>query len=327
MLFTLNVLCCCPSQRIQLSLLCHKLLYNSPMMTSVLWYLVSVLAFCTTSLVCAFGTSANNTYCARKGSSVILDCKYTRHSDFLNCLGVDWKLEFPKEKKIILRMNRGHINSEYKPLKDRIIFTSPNPCDGDASIKINSVRMSDTGKYVCNLEFKSQHLWKNMTLTVTEELSTPVCAVQGKPVAGNVVTLQCTSSQGTPPLKYSWTKTSGNQMLPSNSNGDTSGGTLFVNRLSEDNCGSYRCTVESLDDTKYCEILLECPSSPPTTSDATKHNEVLPMCPWSPLATSTGNQVIIAVAATIVVLLLAIVLALTVIWVLRKRNRGEFAIN
>ncbi|XP_061882205.1 coxsackievirus and adenovirus receptor homolog [Entelurus aequoreus] len=299
------------------------------MMTSVLWYLVSVLAFCTTSLVCAFGTSANKTsYYAHKGSSVILHCKYTRPSGFLKCLGAVWDLESPKEeKKTILRMYHGQIHSDYKSLKDRINFTSPNPCDGDASIRINGLRMSDTGKYVCNLEFKSQHLLKTMTLTVTEELSTPVCAVQGKPVAGNVVTLQCTSSQGTPPLKYSWTKTSGNQMLPSNTNGDTSGGTLLVNRLSEDDCGSYRCTVESLDDTKHCEILLECPHPPSTTSDATEHKEVPPKCPRSPLATSDGNQVIIAVAATIVVLLLAIVLVLTVIWVLRKRNRGELAIN
>nr|XP_061833230.1 coxsackievirus and adenovirus receptor homolog [Nerophis lumbriciformis] len=284
------------------------------MMTSVLWYLVSELAFCTTSLVCAFGISAEKTsYYAFKGSSVILDCKYTRPSGFFNCLGADWEFLVPKEGvKIFLWMDDGQMYVEHKPLKDRVEFTSPSPCDGDASIRITDLRMSDTGKYACNLRENARYLWKNMTLTVMEELSTPVCAVQGEPVAGNVVTLQCTSSQGTPPLKYSWTKTSGNQMLPPNSIEDTSGGTLLVNRLSEDNCGSYLCTVESLDDIKHCEILLECPSSPPTTSDATKHNEVLPMSLWSPLETSNGNQVVIAAAVTIVVLLsLAIVFALS----------------
>ncbi|XP_061733159.1 coxsackievirus and adenovirus receptor homolog [Nerophis ophidion] len=166
------------------------------------------------------------------------------------------------------------------------------------------------------------------TSLLMEELSTPVCAVQVESVAGIVVTLQCKSSQGTPPLKYSWTKTSGNQMLPHNSNEDTSRGTLSVNRLSEDNCGSYLCTVESLDDTKHCEVLLECPSSPPTTRDATKHSEVLSMSLWSPLETRNVHHVVIAVAVTIVVLLsLAIVFFLTVIWVLRKRNRGKLAIK
>ncbi|XP_061882182.1 coxsackievirus and adenovirus receptor homolog isoform X1 [Entelurus aequoreus] len=292
------------------------------MMTSVLWYLVSVLAFCTTSLVCAFGISADKTsYYALKGSSVILDCKSTRPSIFLKCSVVYWEFLIPKEgAKIFLLMDHGQMYVAHKPLKDRVKFTSPNPCDGDASIRITDLRMSDTGKYACNLRENARYFWKNMTLTVMEELSTPVCAVQGEPVAGNVVTLQCTSSQGTPPLKYSWTKTSGNQMLPPNSTEDTSGGTLLVNRLSEDDCGSYLCTVESLNDTKHCEILLECPSSPPTTSDATKHNEVLPKSLWSPLATSNGNQVVIAAAATIIVLLsLAIVFALSHLGVAQKK--------
>nr|XP_061833377.1 coxsackievirus and adenovirus receptor homolog [Nerophis lumbriciformis] len=299
------------------------------MMRSVLWYLVSVLAFCTTSLVCAFGISANKTsYDAHKGSSVILDCNYTRPSGFLNCMKADWTFKSPNEGvKWALWLDDGQMHVEYKPFKDRVKFTSPNPCDGDVSITINDLRMSDTGKYACKFKKDGRYLWKNMTLTVMEELSTPVCAVQGEPVVGKDVSLQCTSSQGTPPLKYSWTKTCGNLMLPPNSNGDTSGGTLLVNRLSEDDCGSYLCTVESLDDTKHCEILLECPLSPPTTSNVTKHNQVLLMSPRSPSVTSNGNQVVIAATVTIAVLSLASVFALTVIWVLRKRYRGQLIIN
>ncbi|XP_061736194.1 coxsackievirus and adenovirus receptor homolog [Nerophis ophidion] len=158
--------------------------------------------------------------------------------------------------------------------------------------------------------------------TVMEELSTPVCAVEEKPVGNNDVTLKCKSSRGTPPLTYSWTKTSGNQKMPPNAIEDTTGENLFVKRISEDNCGRYRCTVESLLDTKHCEIQLKCPLS--NKSDATNYSEILLTCPESPAITSNGNKVITAVAVT-VVLLLAIVFVLS-FWSLRKK-RGELVIN
>nr|XP_061778852.1 coxsackievirus and adenovirus receptor homolog [Nerophis lumbriciformis]XP_061778853.1 coxsackievirus and adenovirus receptor homolog [Nerophis lumbriciformis] len=289
------------------------------MMTSVQWYFVSVLAFCTTSP--ALEISSNRSYYEDKGSNVTLDCKNTHPSDTILSL-VKWQF---------ISSTNNHNFFLYKDLridddkKIRIHFTSLHPNNGDASISISDLRMSDAGTYRCYLIGDNEGIVKTMKLIVKEKLSTPVCAVEGEPVGSNDVTLKCKSSQGTPPLMYSWTKTSGNQKMPLSAIEDATGGNLFVKRISEDNCGSYLCTVESLLDTKHCEILLKCPSSSSNKSDATNFSEILLTCPESPPITSNGNKVIIAVAVT-AVLLLAIVFVLS-FWSLRKRNRGELVIN
>ncbi|XP_061737401.1 coxsackievirus and adenovirus receptor homolog [Nerophis ophidion] len=280
-------------------------------MTSVLWYFVSVLAFCTTA--CALEiTSKNTSYFEDKGSSVTLDCKYTHPPDTVI---VKWQFTSPKHQKTLFISNSSYEN------ENRIHFTSTPPDNGDASIIISDLRMSDAGTYQCHLMASNERTVKKMNLTVMEKLSTPVCAVEEEPVGSNDVTLKCRSSQGTPPLMYSWTKTSEKQTLLPNAIEDATGGNLFVNRISEDNCGSYLCTVESLLDTRHCDILLKCPPSSSNKSDATNYNEILLACPDSPPITSNGNKVIIAVAVT-AVLLLAIVFVLS-FWSLRKTNRGE----
>ncbi|XP_054642264.1 coxsackievirus and adenovirus receptor homolog [Dunckerocampus dactyliophorus] len=43
-----------------------------------------------------------------------------------------------------------------------------------------------------------------------------------------------------------WTKMDGNKMLPPQANVDATMGHLFVDRITEDDCGTYLCTVESL---------------------------------------------------------------------------------
>ncbi|XP_061888421.1 coxsackievirus and adenovirus receptor homolog [Entelurus aequoreus] len=290
------------------------------MMTSVQWYFVSVLAFCTTSPACALEISSNKPYYADKGSNVTLDCKNPHPSDNAKSV-VQWKITSSKNDQILfIHKDRNNLDK-----KSRIHFTSLHPYNGDASISISDLRMSDAGTYQCHLMSGTEEIVKTMKLTVREKLSTPVCAVEGEPVGSNDVTLKCKSSQGTPPLMYSWTKTSGNQKKPPNAIEDATGGNLFVKRISGDNCGSYLCTVESLLlDTKHCEILLKCPSSSSNKSDATNFSEILLTCPESPPITSNGKKVIIAVAVT-AVLLLAIVFVIS-FWYLRK-NRGELVIN
>lgn len=63
-----------------------------------------------------------------------------------------------------------------------------------------------------------------------ERPSKPVCYMEGEAVADKDVFLKCRSSQGTPPLKYRWAKTSGNQMLPRNAFVDTIEGDLYLGK-------------------------------------------------------------------------------------------------
>lgn len=61
----------------------------------------------------------------------------------------------------------------------------------------------------------------------------PVCYVDGEAVEGNNLRMRCSSSQGTPALDYSWSKQSGNQMLPLSAFVDTTAGDLYLRKITE----------------------------------------------------------------------------------------------
>ncbi|XP_054643287.1 coxsackievirus and adenovirus receptor homolog [Dunckerocampus dactyliophorus] len=184
-------------------------------------------------------------------------------------------------------------------------------CKGDASITISNLRLSDTGTYTCLLRNPviAEKREMTMNLTVMEKPSEPVCGLKGEPG----VTLKCGSSHDTLQLTYSWTKMSGNKMLPPNASVNATLGDLFVDRITEDNCGRYLCTVESLVATQHCDVLLECP--PPSAMNAA----VQPTAP--PSAMSDGVPVPV-VAVTTVVLVLGLVGALA-IWYWRRSETVE----
>ncbi|XP_061881761.1 coxsackievirus and adenovirus receptor homolog [Entelurus aequoreus] len=279
------------------------------MMMSVLWYFAAGLAFCTKNPSWAFEIiSTKEDYYAVKESNVTLSCKFTHDFDNIsNRIIIRWYFQSPEEKQTEMLMYHGG-QLDIDPNYSRVHFTTPEPGHGDASIEISDLRMSDEGIYQCSLGCKlnlhsSTNIIRNKIarLKVMEKLSTPVCAMEGDPVWGNDVTLQCESSQGTPPLNYSWKKMSGNQMLPPNASGDAIGGNLTVKRLSEDNCGRYRCTVENLVETQLCEILLPCLNDPVMV----RRNKI---------------KVITAAATSIVILLVVIVVS---VWDLRRINHQE----
>nr|XP_061784780.1 coxsackievirus and adenovirus receptor homolog [Nerophis lumbriciformis]XP_061784781.1 coxsackievirus and adenovirus receptor homolog [Nerophis lumbriciformis] len=239
------------------------------MMMSVLWYFAAWLAFCTKNPAWAFEIIATElNYYAVQESNVKLPCKFTHDiDDISNKIIIRWYFKSPEEKQEILMYHGGQLDID--PNYSRVHFTSPEPGHGDASIEISDLRMSDEGIYQCSLECELKGLpgytlnnFMLRNLKVMEKMSAPVCAIEGDPVLGNDVTLQCESSQGTPPLNYSWKKMSEKQMLAPNASGDAIGGNLTVKKISEDNCGSYRCTVENLVETQLCEILLPCPKAP-----------------------------------------------------------------
>nr|XP_061784863.1 coxsackievirus and adenovirus receptor homolog [Nerophis lumbriciformis] len=284
------------------------------MMMSVLWYFAAGLAFCTKSPAWAFEIiSTKLDYYAVKESNVTLSCEFTQDiDDISNRIIIRWYFKSPEEKQTEILMYHGG-QLDIDPNYSRVHFTTPEPCHGDASIEISDLRMSDEGIYQCSLECQLNVrsaiftiIDQNMNLKVMEKLSAPVCAMEGYPVWGNDVTFQCESSQGTPPLNYSWKKMSENQMLPPNASGDAIGGNFTVKRISEDNCGRYRCTVENLVETQLCEILLPCLNAPVV---ARRNSKI---------------KVIVAAATSIFILSVVIVVS---VWGLRRINHQEQVTN
>ncbi|XP_057694892.1 coxsackievirus and adenovirus receptor homolog [Corythoichthys intestinalis] len=197
-----------------------------------------------------------NHYYVARGSSVQLPCAYSHTLDSNQYTEVSWSIvSADREEQPIIWFTGGRLYSDlYKPMEGRVQFTSADPQNGDASITIKDVRLSDMKKYRCTVKKLPELDQKIFDLTVMEAPSQPLCSVDKE---DNSMTLKCSSLQGTPPLHYIWSKTSGNKVMPTQAFVDPTGATLHFN-ITERECGSYRCTVESMVGTKHCDLHLDC---------------------------------------------------------------------
>ncbi len=199
-------------------------------------------------------------YYVGKESSVTLNCGFSLASENLQHMEIEWNIVPPnteEDDKIIIWLTGGMLyNDLYDPLKGRVHFTSPDPQNGNASLTIMDLRLTDTGTYQCKVKKLPEIDIKNIILTVMERPSKPVCHMEGEATTGKRVVLKCRSSQGTPPLKYRWSKTSGNQMLRHDAFVDSIGGTLNLPKITEQDSGTYLCTVKSLVGMEDCEVTL-----------------------------------------------------------------------
>lgn len=244
-------------------------------------------------------------YYIGRESRVTLNCKFALASELLNLqdMEIEWNIvprNREEDDKIIIWLTGGIIyNNLYNPLKGRVHFTSPDPQNGDASLTITDLKLTDTGTYQCKVKKLNELDIKNIILNIMERPSKPICYMEGEAVADKDVILKCRSSQGTPPLKYRWAKTSGNQMLPCNAFVDTIEGDLYLGKTTENDCGTYLCTVESLVGMENCEITLN--FTPPQTM-------------------SYGYEYTAAAVVTVAVVIVAVIC-----YCRRKKNEEEFS--
>ena len=131
--------------------------------------------------------------------SVTLNCEFSLDSENWQHTEIEWNivpLNREEDDRIIILLTGGMLyNDLYDPLKGRVHFTSPVPQNGDASLTINDLRLTDTGTYQC----KVKKYIRNIIRIVMERPSKPVCYMECEATAGKRVVLKCGSSQGTPP--------------------------------------------------------------------------------------------------------------------------------
>uniref|UniRef100_A0A3B4TQ83 Ig-like domain-containing protein n=1 Tax=Seriola dumerili TaxID=41447 RepID=A0A3B4TQ83_SERDU len=151
--------------------------------------------------------------------------------------------------------NLGHMDIEWNILH-RVYFTSPEHQNGIASLTITDLKLTDSGTYQCKVKKLREIVIKNFILSVMERPSMPVCYMDGEAVAGEDLRLRCRSSQGTPPMDYRWSKTSGNQKLPHTVFADTIEGDLYLDKMTESDTVTYLCTVLSLVGIEERELIL-----------------------------------------------------------------------
>ncbi|XP_061549542.1 coxsackievirus and adenovirus receptor homolog [Phycodurus eques] len=112
-------------------------------------------------------------YYAARGSNVRLACQYTLALDVTQYMEIIWSVVSAKEdEKTILWFTDGRLNADlYKPLEGRVHFTSSDPQNGDASIIISDVRLSDSETYRCFVKNLPELDHQKMDLTVVDPLS------------------------------------------------------------------------------------------------------------------------------------------------------------
>nr|XP_057911266.1 cell surface A33 antigen-like [Doryrhamphus excisus] len=283
-------------------------LSDCPTMTWVLWCFFLVLRLCVINTAAESPTVTKNyIYHAGRKSNVQLPCNHPFPAPRI--VTIQWY----SGPDVILNVDSSGVKDDYEtPLKGRIQFTG-----NDSSIRIDDPRSSDAGIYKCTVSSLNESFVAAVRLTFRDDWMDVVCTVEGEPVAGNAVTLGCRSMYVTK-TTYTWTKISGNRMSDANAEA-TSGQKLIMDQITEDNCGRYRCTAkrhyvpsspDGHHETQNCDIILECPSSPTTTTRDGDDGVPVPV-----------------VAVTTVMLALAVFCALAAAWYWSRRHRGELIID
>lgn len=139
-----------------------------------------------------------------RDSSVTLNCEFVLESENLGYTEIAWNIvlsDKQQDDKIIIWYTGGVIYSNlYEPLKNRVHFASPDPQDGDASLRILDLKLTDMGTYQCKVKRLPEFGMKIFNLFVMERpVCIPVCYIDGEAEEGNNLRMRCRSSQGTPP--------------------------------------------------------------------------------------------------------------------------------
>ncbi|KAJ1119467.1 hypothetical protein NDU88_007652 [Pleurodeles waltl] len=187
--------------------------------------------------------------------SVRLPCTFELAPGDNGTLIIEWIL-LPKDNlqsdKTILQFYGGAISSD-SGMSSRVHFTSADPRDGDGSMEITGLKLSDSGSYQCRVSKFPGGDNKKLLLTVSVKPGRMKCYADGVTEIGRDIKLKC-ESEGTPPLIYSWQRMTGNKRLPAATNPEL--GVLLFKNASEEFSGTYKCTAENRVGSDSCLLVL-----------------------------------------------------------------------
>ncbi|XP_070808724.1 V-set and immunoglobulin domain-containing protein 2 [Pituophis catenifer annectens] len=211
--------------------------------------------------VCVEVTVPHDPVMQQKGSSVEIPCHY-KTSVSKNFV-LEWRFaggsKAPDAGTQILYFAN---NMLYKPSgqADRLSLLHESPTLGDASIRLNNIRASDAGTYICEVNNPPDFDGTGtglVKLVVLMPPSTPVCKGSTSSPIGSDVTFSCNSSEGVPTPIYSWTLLDSKQPLPtSHMVQNQQKGTLVLTNLTLQLSGTYRCTATNEFGHHSCQISL-----------------------------------------------------------------------
>lgn len=179
------------------------------------------------------------------GETVNLGCTYTPGPQDTGELDIEWSNLSPDmtlKDKLLLSYSGGQIDNYADPsLSNRIRFTT-NPNQGDASISISNLRVTDTATLQCKVKKAPGVDTRKVTVVVMVPPSAPKCWVEGAEERGGPVSLRCKAHQGSNPLSYVWRRDSGGA-IPATATQDSQSGELLIRNHTDDFIGKYACEV------------------------------------------------------------------------------------
>ncbi|XP_048396473.1 coxsackievirus and adenovirus receptor homolog isoform X1 [Stegostoma tigrinum] len=201
---------------------------------------------------------------AGDGDNVMLECRFELDKTDIGPLDIEWSKtpNDPADSPIIVIDYSGDRTYETRleDMKGRVHFSSPDPKNGDASINITRLRLSDSGRYHCKVKKSPGSKTISITLDVMMRPSDLRCYVDGNHEVGKDAMLKC-SSQGTPPIIYTWTRQGPTNLMPPSAVADVVSGTLKFKNATADYSGDYACTARNRVDSSQCVVRLSVTSS------------------------------------------------------------------
>ncbi|KAM3920722.1 coxsackievirus and adenovirus receptor-like [Leptodactylus fuscus] len=200
------------------------------------------------------------------GNTVTLGCTYVLAPTEIGALDIEWFEMNPDstglDTVILTYMDNVVVSKAPPDLKNRLSFSAVDPSQGDASITISYLEVTDSKIYQCKVKKNPGVATKKVTLMVQEIPAHPQCFIEGDQSKGSDVILKCKSPKGTPPLTYKWEKIAGpqNPATPVLNMAPVTGD-LLIKNISDAYAGAYQCTVGNKVGTGTCVVDLSVSSA------------------------------------------------------------------
>ncbi|KAG5269439.1 hypothetical protein AALO_G00202040 [Alosa alosa] len=182
------------------------------------------------------------------GDNATLPChhQFWQSSDSLD---IEWILQKPNVKQRVVITFFGNKVYKMESEDGRLSFAG-DYLNGDASLMISDLQLSDSGEYTCKVKTGGKYQWVLVNLIVLVKPSKPRCWMEGRLVEGSDVKLSCKSSDGSDPIYYKWErvldKGKSTAKLPPLALVDLKNPEIVTLRnLTQDSSGSYRCTASN----------------------------------------------------------------------------------
>ncbi|XP_067268874.1 V-set and immunoglobulin domain-containing protein 8b [Pseudorasbora parva] len=235
-----------------------KFWINFPLPLAALYIIAASLNHAALTWAMQVTSTGPQTVKKAQGESLTLGCTYTMDATDVGDLDIEWTVvsqDMTQKDEMILSYTGGKQYQLGNPdLMSRFKFIG-DPSRGDATVTFSTLKVSDTATYQCKVKKTPGVDSRKVTVVVLVRPSPPKCWVEGSEEKGGTVSLRCKTSQGSSPLKYAWTKESGN--MPPTATQSPLTGELLITNHSESYTGKYLCEVSNEVGVERCTYALQ----------------------------------------------------------------------